>query len=466
MKRSMLLAALLAGLAAPAAQAATACHLSYENGALIPSVKVVALYWGTTNNGQYKYKDQLHQYYDAVVNSPYFDWLIEYNVGAYSISRGSFAAEYADAAAPAKATIDETKDLIPWISGLIDAGKVPPPDANTLYFVHLPGTSQVSSGAGGTTCSDNCAYHFFYTKGTQEVRFAVIPDQNSGACSTNPSCPTQLAAFDRLTIVASHELVEAVTDPNGMGWLDNNQACGEIGDICVGQPGKAAGFTVQLEWSNKNAKCIDHDANVVFNDFALALVPAAATAAAGGSASVEVAAMPTTGSQPVALTLTAESLPVGVTGTFASPSVQSNASTMLTLAVAPTLAPGSYPYSVTGKAANGAHHTATGMLTVQPAAPDPGGGTGEGGGANGGVGGVGSGNGTTVGGGSGDTGSAKGGCSVAGGLGGRAVSGGLIGGVSGGALGSLWLLLAALLRRREKAAHAVARRDRALDLRA
>lgn len=457
MKRTLLIAALLA-LATPAARAATSCHLSYQNGALIPSVKVVALYWGTTNNGQYKYKDQLHQYYDAVTNSPYFDWLIEYNVGAYSISRGGFAAEYADAAAPAKATIDETNDLIPWISGLIDAGKIPAPDANTLYFVHLPGSSQVSSGAGGTTCSDNCAYHFFYTKGSQEVRFAVIPDQNSGACSTNPSCPTQLAAFDRLTIVASHELVEAVTDPNGMGWLDNNQACGEIGDICVGQPGKAAGFTVQLEWSNKNAKCIDHDPSVVFNDFALALMPAGATAATGGSASVQVAASPATGSQPVALTLTADGLPVGVTGTFASPSLQSNASTMLTLAVAPTMAPGSYPYSVTGKAGNGAHHVATGMLTVEAAAPPDlgagGSGNGEGGGGNGGSGnGNGNGNGNGVGG-NGDTGGgAKGGCSMG-------------AGDSGGGALAMLLSLAALLRRRKKAADAIAGRDVVLDLRA
>jgi hypothetical protein len=458
----MLIAGIL-GLAAPDARAATACHLAYQNGALIPSVKIVALYWGTTNNGQYKYKDQLHQYYDAVTNSPYWDWLIEYNVSGYSIARGGFAAEYADAAAPAKATINESSDLQPWISGLIDAGKIPAPDADTLYFVHLPGSSQVSSGAGGTTCSDNCAYHFFYTKGTKEVRYAVIPDQNSGACSTNPSCPTQLAAFDRLTIVASHELVEAVTDPNGMGWLDNNQACGEIGDICVGQPGKAAGFTVQLEWSNKNGKCIDHDPNVVFNDFQLALMPAGATAPAGGSASVTVAAAPASGSQPVALTLTADGLPTGVTATFASASLQSNASTMLTLAVAPSLAPGSYPYSVTGKAADGAHHTATGMLTVEAAAPDLGtsGGNGEGGGA----GGSGGANGGVGGNGNGDSGGgARGGCSFGGALGGGAAGGDDAAGAT--TTLALALGLAALLRRRQKAAHAIARAHGADDLRA
>jgi len=383
------------GLGAPAR--AQSCHLSYGNGALIPNVKVVALYWGTTNNGQYKYKDQLHQYYDAVTNSAYFDWLSEYDSGSYMIGRGGFAAEYADAAAPAKATIDETNDLQPWINKLIDGGKIPAPDANTLYFVHLPGSSQVSSGAGGTTCSDNCAYHYFYMKGSAEVRYAVIPDQNSGACSTNQACPIQLPALDRLTIVASHELVEAVTDPNGMGWIDDNQQCGEIGDICVGQPGKAAGYTVQLEWSNKNGKCIDHDPNVVFNDFSLALQPASVSVAAGASATAMVQAMPTAGSQVQAVALTVDGLPTGLTGTFASASVQSNAATALTLAAAPGMAAGSYAFTVTGKAADGAKHSVGGMVVVTEAAPTvgggDGGGNGEGAGAGNGTGGNGNGNG-------------------------------------------------------------------------
>lgn len=417
--RPTIVFAMLLAFAADARAAGSTCHLSYGNGALIPNVAVVALYWGTTNNGQYAYRDKLHQYYDAVTNSAYFDWLVEYDTASYTIGRGGFAAEYADPAPPAGTTVDETTTLQPWLSGLIDGGKVPPPDANTLYFVHLPGSVQVSSGAGGTTCSDNCAYHYLYTHNGKEVRYAVIPDQNSGACSTNQACPIQLAALDRLTIVASHELVEAVTDPSGSGWIDNNQQCGEIGDICVGQPGTAAGFTVQLEWSNKDGKCIDHDPNVVFNDFALTLNPTMTTAAAGGSATASVQAMPTTGAQPVTVALTIDGLPTGVTGTFASPSIQSNASTMLTLAVAPTMAPGSYTFNVTGKAANGAHHVIGGMLTVTAATGngEGGGGIGNGSGdgnGNGAGDGNGAGNGTGGNGDNGGGGGGHGGCAMSG----------------------------------------------------
>jgi hypothetical protein len=435
MKRHASFAAILlvAAALAPSRARAQSCHLSYGNGALIPNVKVVTVFWGTTNNGQYQYKDKLQQYYDAVSNSPYFDWLVEYDATGYKIGRGGFLATFADPSPPAKTTVSDPNDLQPYLSGLIDAGKIPKPDADTLYFVHLPGNVTVSGGAAGTTCKDNCAYHYFFTKGADEVRYAVIPDQNSGACSTNQACPLSLPALDRLTIVAAHELIEAVTDPNGTGWLDNNQQCGEIGDICVGQAGTAAGFTVQLEWSNKLNKCIDHDPSVVFDDFALTLTPAMASAAAGGSTAVTVDAKPATGSKATALTLTADKLPPGIVAAFASPSIQSNASTVLTLTIAPSLAPGSYAYSVTGKAANGAHHTVDGAVAVTAAPPDmatAGGGNGEGGGVGGAVGGNGAGgNGAT---------SRGGGCSMVGGA------------VSGGAIGAAcaMLLLLALGRRR------------------
>jgi hypothetical protein len=441
MKRNASCAAIiLLALFASSARAQT-CHLTYGNGALIPSVKVVTVFWGTTNNGQYQYKDKLQQYYDAITNSAYFDWLIEYNTTAYKIGRGGFAATFADATPPAKTTVSDPNDLQPYLSGLIDAGKIPAPDADTLYFVHLPGSVTVTGGGAGTTCKDNCAYHSFYSKGAEEVRYAVIPDQNSGACSTNQQCPLTLPALGRLTIVASHELVEAVTDPNGTGWLDNNQQCGEIGDICVGQPGTAAGFTVQLEWSNKLNKCIDHDPSVVFNDFALTLAPAAASATAGATAAVTVAATPSSGSQPTALTLTADKLPPGIVGSFASASIQSNASTTLTLTLAPSVAPGSYAYSVSGMAANGAHHTVDGTIMVLAAPPDmatASGGNGEGGGVGDGTGA--GGNGTGGNGATGTPGGKGGGCSMASG----AVSGGAIGGACA------MLLLLALGRRRRR----------------
>jgi hypothetical protein len=70
-----------------------------------------------------------------------------------------------------------------------------------------------------------------------------------------------------VTSVASHELVEAVTDPDvglakalaaPLAWYDANN--GEIGDICAGHEGKlhagGAIWTVQKQWSNKAHACV------------------------------------------------------------------------------------------------------------------------------------------------------------------------------------------------------------------
>lgn len=68
--------------------------------------------------------------------------------------------------------------------------------------------------------------------------------------------------------VASHELIEAVTDPAvglastfaaPLAWYDRTN--GEIGDICNGQQGTTVGgdgvtYTIQLEFSNAANNCV------------------------------------------------------------------------------------------------------------------------------------------------------------------------------------------------------------------
>jgi hypothetical protein len=64
--------------------------------------------------------------------------------------------------------------------------------------------------------------------------------------------------LDNTTQVSSHEMGEAITDAavgvNNLAWYDD--ANGEIGDICNGQPGTAAGHAIQLLWSNSQNACV------------------------------------------------------------------------------------------------------------------------------------------------------------------------------------------------------------------
>jgi hypothetical protein len=68
-------------------------------------------------------------------------------------------------------------------------------------------------------------------------------------------CLGNLSVLDALTSTSSHELCEAITDPvPGTGWYDD--ANGEIGDICAWQTRKLGAYTVQLEWSNAQRRCV------------------------------------------------------------------------------------------------------------------------------------------------------------------------------------------------------------------
>ncbi len=110
-----------------------------------------------------------------------------------------------------------------------------------------------------------CGYHSSFRAGRAHVRYAVLPDMSAGSgCDTGCGGGAPFAA---VTSVTSHELVEAVTDPDvglakglaaPLAWYDANN--GEIGDICAGHDGKlhagGAVWTVQKQWSNKARACV------------------------------------------------------------------------------------------------------------------------------------------------------------------------------------------------------------------
>jgi len=119
------------------------------------------------------------------------------------------------------------------------------------------------------------------------------------------------------------------------------------------------------------------------SSFALAQ-PDAQTVAQGGTATYPVTTSTTAGAAQ-SVTLTATGLPTGVTATFNPATVQSGASSQITLTADATAAVGSASYQVVATGAAGAK-TADVSLTVteKPATPDAGTGSGDGGSQSGG----------------------------------------------------------------------------------
>ncbi len=230
-------------------------QLNYYGGPLLGSVKIQLVFW----NRKVAYRNRLPGFYSTITDSPYFDWLSEYNTPSISIGRGSYLGAYQDSA-PAPAKIEDA-DIQTELTKLISSGAVPAPGANTLYMVYFPpGMSIDMSGSG--SCQVFCAYHSSFVNGSTEINYGVIPDQG-GACAGG--CGGDPSQFNNETSVSSHEMIEAVTNPAvglatgntpaaPLGWYD--AANGEIGDICNAEQAQVSGYTVQRLWSNSRGLCV------------------------------------------------------------------------------------------------------------------------------------------------------------------------------------------------------------------
>ncbi len=124
----------------------------------------------------------------------------------------------------------------------VNSGLLQAPNANTLYVVYVQPDVAVNLGSGqGTTQQGILGYHTaFVGAGAVSIRYAVVV--SPGGAAGNSILPEAKTAIDQLTAVTSHELAEAVTDPdvnsivnNGrLGWFDPQR--GEIGDIEENNP--------------------------------------------------------------------------------------------------------------------------------------------------------------------------------------------------------------------------------------
>ena len=132
---------------------------------------------------------------------------------------------------------------------------------HNMFFVFTEAGENICIDGTHAQCATNtfCAYHSAF--GTNTI-YASMPYAASFGCE-NTVGPNHNAA-DETIDGASHELMEAVTDPLGDAWVDASG--NEIGDKCVAQFGwrNAQGanvvwnghsYLVQKEWDNQTGTC-------------------------------------------------------------------------------------------------------------------------------------------------------------------------------------------------------------------
>lgn len=240
--------------------------LLYNGGPVLSNVQVYSVLWGPKVNPAIV--SALPDFYSSIVSSDYIDWLKIYNTNIndingkmgtqQSIGRGSFIQSISLTPSISGKLITDDQ-IRAELQKQIANKNLPAPTANSIYMIHFPKGITISL-QGSKSCQAFCAYHnSLPAAGGGNIVYGVIPDQD-GTCAMG--CGTSAGpgtTLERVTLSASHELTEAITDPipemNGSWQTANGQ---EIGDLCQDAAtlkGKANAYQVQQEWDNSANAC-------------------------------------------------------------------------------------------------------------------------------------------------------------------------------------------------------------------
>ncbi|KAJ3258837.1 hypothetical protein HK103_003219 [Boothiomyces macroporosus] len=230
--------------------AVSAYNFTYFGGPLVANAEVTPIFVGNV-----KFQQQLQEFYNAVLPSSYLDSLAEYSTAQYKIGRGT-----AKPAVHFNFTLDnrEINTLMQEMLSSMAAAQLITPNDNSVYAIHFATTNLIAGGK--PLCDNSCSVHNTAKINGSLVPYTVIPDF-SGECAQG--CGNHPNIFDNICSLASHELVESITDKGygqatsfafPVGWYDLQN--GEFADLCQGNDTTIEGFTVQKYFSVKENQCV------------------------------------------------------------------------------------------------------------------------------------------------------------------------------------------------------------------
>ena len=239
---------------------------AYHGGPLLRKVRPFAIYWGDawiSDPIHVGYRTFIDKFLGFVVTSPLIDQLNEYSVKGFNIGHGHFEGSHVVPSSFGNySSLVEDGDIQQVLDDLQKANRIPPNNPNMLYFVFLPSDVQVhlvyqqyGYTVDITSCEDFCAYHLMTLSG---MAYAPVPVPMCVGChGFAPSIE------DALTILISHELCEAITNPAGTvlnaagtGWYFDDGFATEIADPCEPIAKQMGPWMVQLIWSNLSQGCV------------------------------------------------------------------------------------------------------------------------------------------------------------------------------------------------------------------
>ena len=154
--------------------------------------------------------------------SPYFNINTTYYNGSnvHVSNSVSLAGQYVfkyTTQVPYKTTLTDG-DIQAIVASTINGGGMAY-DAHGVYFVLTSPEIRESSGF----CTNYCGWHTHFNLNGNDVKYAFVGDaatQCPSACIEQTASPNGNAGADGMASVLSHELEEAVTDPDLNAWYD------------------------------------------------------------------------------------------------------------------------------------------------------------------------------------------------------------------------------------------------------
>jgi len=273
-------------------------------GRVLAHPKIHNLYWDddwNAHNPDAPTHEHIDAFTRALVGSQYFAPAAQYGVGQATFTGFDGSSVFCGPRSPGAQV--EFVEIIIWatceigfnplspIPGLFPAiTGVPQADDDALYVIYLPRAATIVEGG----CSFS-GYHFFGA--VPKVRLVlgvpVVFPQTFAFAVVQTSCLTPsgpgASLQDSVTRIASHEIIEAATDPLvGLGWIDDavvtqgdlsdlfqllsnvalDLRVGEAADICqavhvtapvplaVTEPSLNNRILVAPYWSNQNNACV------------------------------------------------------------------------------------------------------------------------------------------------------------------------------------------------------------------
>lgn len=231
--------------------------LVYRGGPIITVMKVHAIFWEP--KGAFvssRYNSLILRYFNDVGASGLYHNNTQYRDTRGNVpSQAQLAGSWIDTAAyPAKrlsnrqiqAEITHAMKVNRWRANL-----------NNVFFIFTARGENICIRSNQCSFTAFCASHGVF--GT-DIIYAVVPyvGTNLGACGV-PFSPDGDIDAESAINVASHEQMEAATDPLVNAWIDATGA--EIGDKCAWDFGGVSllnshAYLVQKEWDNEVNSCV------------------------------------------------------------------------------------------------------------------------------------------------------------------------------------------------------------------